>query len=411
MKILFTPSNKAHVKTFLMIARELDRRGHSARFLHRDSLISTPYHIASLIDTSRYSVYEYDRFYESDLRRGLPSLSGYRRFKKEFGQFLDTLEFDTVVVSNDDSTMFERLVIDLAYHRQAASMLIQESVRPCDRSLSPLVILREVGLAGLVRESIKQYSRQLKGGPFFRKGYGYGNCTRIVAAGDVFRRQLIAGGVAADRIVVTGQPRLDIQSPASLDLRPVPDSAAGATLLFCNQPLHCRQSTQDKFFVELAQACFALKSVRLVFKLHPRDLPPDYWLSLLPPEYRTERITVEQEKSLSDCFPSADAMMTIASTTALEAMAAGLPIGLVNYLPTKWHLPYDQFDAAVAVNSSAVLSESIEKLLFDRLTRETCVANAESVLHNELYLRDGRSAERIVDTLEEISACQSESPA
>lgn len=263
------------------------------------------------------------------------------------------------------------------------------SVQPGRRRLSVIVdrIVESVGRCPMT-------------GAFARKAYGRSGCTMIAAAGDRFRRQLMEQRVAGDKIRVTGLPRLDGAMRASK--RPSDNTSAKAArvLLFCNQPIP-ESHLLNRLFVDLVAACDACDNVRLLVKLHPRDLPVDHWLRLLPADAGRSILEVTNSRRLEDCFHVADAMITVASTTTLEAMAAGLPVALVNYLPISWYLPYDERGAAMSINSECTLRESILRLLFDSSVRGSLRARAEAVLQDELYLRDGCAAKRIVDFIEE----------
>jgi glycosyltransferase involved in cell wall biosynthesis len=93
--------------------------------------------------------------------------------------------------------------------------------------------------------------------------------------------------------------------------------------------------------------------------------------------------------------------MTIASTTCLEAMAVGLPVALVNYLPISWYLPYDAMGAAISIAKKDELRDAIRRLLYDEPLRTSLCRHSEEVLRDELFLRDGASASRIVDFIED----------
>jgi hypothetical protein len=401
VQVLFVPGNRSHVATFLPVADELVCRSHEASFLVRDSLVDHEYRVKDLLVSPTLPVREYTGNYNSDMRRLFPAVSSYGRFKREFRRFLAGERFDVLVTSNDDSVMFDRLAVFEARKRGVLTLLIQESVRPTHRRVPISRVLSDAGTQELRGEVAQVVARVLCLGPFFRKGYGHGGCALIAAAGAAFKEQLVDEGVPSASITITGQPRLDFQVCSASRPHPDPQGRAPLTVVFCNQPLLCRQEPQDRLFVSLVRACAVLPRVRLHFRPHPRDLPDSHWLGLLPKDIDRERVLVSRAGKLSELLCEADAMLTVASTTALEAMAAGVPVGLVNYLPTSWCLAYDRFEAAVAIDSEAALGPAIETLLFDRTMRVRCRKNAPTVLEHELHLRDGYSPRRIVDLLEQ----------
>jgi glycosyltransferase involved in cell wall biosynthesis len=404
IRALFVPGNVAHVRTQLPVAAELARRGHDVAFLVRDRMVAADYRVAPLLAATGQVVHDFDGFYETDLGRRFPRLAAYGRSRRDVTRALDALGFDLAVLCNDDSALFDRLVVDFCRRGDRRTLLIQESVRPAQRRLGLGRRIRHQGLSAVAGGWVQSAGSALLPGPFTRRGYAHGGCDLIAAAGDCFRRRLMDEGVAAERIRVTGQPRLD-----ALEAPPAgPLAAAGdeAVLLFCSQPIPAPPRLVDRLFVELVAACEALPKVRLLFKLHPRDLPEEHWRGLLGKAVSGEavlgdRVEVTKTRPLAESFRTADAMMTVASTTALEAMAAGLPVGLVDYLPTPWYLPYEERGAALSVRSRSELPDAVRRLLRDRALREGLTAHAGQVLQDELYLRDGHSAERIADFIEE----------
>jgi hypothetical protein len=401
IKVLFLPGNPSHVKSQRPVAEELVRRGHAPSFLIRDGVVDEYYRVGKCLDRDEFITHVYQGYYRSDINRALPELRSFFRARREVDEFLGLLDFDVAVFCNDDSGLFDRLVIDSCRRRSRAALLIQESVRPAQRVLPILTRLRQQSLTETAGQIANALGSKLSRGPFFRKRYGHSPCNIIAVAGERFRRQLIAEGVPASRIRVTGQPRLDgaLQPPTGLRKRRDPDKPA--VLLFCNQPVPGAEQALDQMFRDLVHACDDLDNVRLLFKLHPDDLPQEHWLALLAPNEGRNLLEVTSRRPLKECFDQAAAVMTIASTTSLEAMAEGLPVGLVDYLPVAWYLPFAESGAALSVTSAADLKESIRQLLFDEEARTRLVARSGVVFPDELHLRDGQSASRIVDFIEE----------
>jgi hypothetical protein len=375
-------------------------RGHSCSFLTRDSLIEPCYRVEHLVDRQQFGTHTYTGHYETDLDR-FPGLRSYLRSRREIARFLSSLEFDIAVVCNDDAGYFVRILIDYCRRYGKEAILIQESVRPAPRSEAFSGSHKKQGRSTPVRSTLRFVARRAMSSALFRKGYGHSPCTMIAAAGDRFCRQLIAEGVAANKIRVTGQPRLDsLYPPDSADRveRPI---RADPVLLFCTQPLPGTQPFMDDLFHDLISVCSSLGNVRLLFKLHPLDLPEKHWLRLIDRDEERFVADVTRKRPLRECFDMADGMITIASTTSLEAIAAGLPVGLVNYLPISWYLPFERSGAVLSIQRREDLEATVRALLFDHQVRSALKKNSSTVFLDELYLQDGRSAVRIGDFIEE----------
>ncbi|QEM68663.1 hypothetical protein FO488_11165 [Geobacter sp. FeAm09] len=399
--ILFVPSNPSHVATQVPVAVELACRGHKPLFLSRDALIEEEYRVEPFLAAQHMPIMRYEAFYESDSQRFFPVIGSYRKLAAELSRWLAPLGADAVVTCNDDAALFDRMVMELFRDCDKPAFLIQESVRPSIRKLPFLLKLKEQGGNEILHQLCAKFAYKLSLGAFFRKGYAHSRGTTVFAAGDMFRQILLQDGVDDSRILVTGQPRLDRKT--------APGGSGGndrdtrdRVLLYCNQPVKCSQQAQERLFVRLVEAVDAMDNVKLLVKLHPRDLPESHWLGLLRPGQGQSLVEITRTRPLADCFTAADAFMTIASTTCLEAMDYGLPVGLVNYLPIDWYLSYDRFKAVISVPSEQELRPAIATLLFDEPVRQRLRLGAEQVLRNELHLRDGRSAWRIANHIETL---------
>lgn len=399
-KILFVPSNPSHVATQLPVVVQLIRSGHHPLFLSRDSLINKEYTVEHLLQNMNVPIVRYKSYYAPDYGRTFPKIWQYIKFKNSMSKWLLDVNADAVVICNDDAALFDRMIVDWFCNAGKQAFLIQESVRPTIRKIPISLKLKEQGASEIFRDLVQDFAFKFRFGPYFRKGYAHSNCTRIFTAGAMFRNALISDGIKASSIFVTGQPRLDCMATSANFLKINRDNNRERVLLYCNQPVKCSAETQERLFLDLVEATDAMDNVKLIVKLHPRDHPESHWMKLLRAEQGSSLLEVTRNRPLADCFERADAFVTIASTTCLEAMDYGLPVGLINYLPIEWYLPYERFGAVLSVKSVKELKKSIEILLFDESVRHDLTNGSEQVLLNELYLRDGKSACRIANQIE-----------
>lgn len=399
-KVLFVPSNPSHVATQLPVAQELLSRGYRSVFLTRDSLIEEEYRVETLLNCNNIPILQYTSYYEADGNRYFPRIMSYFKFKNIFSQWLSRVEADAVVVCNDDAALFDRMVVELFRRAGKHTFLVQESVRPAIRKIPFTLKLRGQGRREMLHKLLQYYASRLRLNSFFRKGYAHSSGTWIFAAGDIFRERSLKEGIEGSRIRVTGQPRLDGRSLPLSTMKRGKNISKDKVLLFCNQPVKCSLETQARLFIDLVDATDEMEGVKLIVKLHPRDPPDTYWMQLLRPGQGRSLLDVTRSRTLTSCFEMADAFMTIASTTCIEAMDYGLPVGLIDYLPIEWYLPYRDLDAVVSVQSRVELSNSIKMLLFDEAVRTSLQEKADDVLCKELYLRDGKSAWRIANYIE-----------
>ena len=403
LRILFAPANRIHLISQVPVARELAGRRHQCAFLARDPVVGNDYKILPHLENLSVATHVYSGYYRTDVNSFLSELRAYRRFRSEFSEYLEGISYDVVITCNDDSALFDRMLLHISRQRCRPTILIQEGVRPGIRNCSLLQQCRALRPIQIVDGALQGLARRFQLGPFFRKGYGQSPDVFVAAAGNSYRQQMIARGCSPSRIRVTGQPRLD-SPPVGPPVSRTAEKRQEKILLFCNQPLEIRRTFQDAVLSDLVQACDKVPGTALIFKLHPRDLPPDHWQSLLARIPHHCYVEILHRTPLHDCIKRADAMMTVASTTAIEAMTLGIPVGLINYLPTAWYLPYANTEAALGVDRRSDLHDAIRRLLFDDVLRATLIKNAAHALHEELFLQDGQSAVRIADFVESVAA-------
>ena len=396
---LFVPSNPTHLQNQLPIADELRRRGHCSVFLVRDAVVAPPFRVGQRINRDVYAVAEYKDCYQTDTGHICPALRSYRRSKREISKFLHAIDFQVAVMCNDASALFDRIVVDFCRRNKKRSLLVQESIK---QDLKPQSILKEFrsrGLLRTVRLAAFSSAGRWATGPFFRRSYMNPRTSAVAAAGSRFRDALVAGGYPRDRIRITGVPRLD-GAQSSRQAR-ASDSANPKTLLYCHQPLPNCDSASTELFRDLFRHFSQASGRQLIIKLHPRDASPDEWWDRIGASSRPGNIVITRDRDLTSCFVEADAFLTLSSTTAVEALAAGLPIALIDYFPTRKYLPYGELGAALSVDKRDSLGPTIDLLLDDQQIRDSLLANAQRVVDLEIFAHDGRSASRIADYIEE----------
>jgi hypothetical protein len=399
LRVLLAPGNPLHAKTMLPVAAELSRRRHHPIFIERDAVIAPDYRVGHLIEASGFEVHRFGGVYKSDQGQVLPSLLAYTASRKSVYEFLDRVPFDVSVSCNDTSALFDRLVVAYSKRRRRECLLIQEGIKQPRRHRTLMSFIRRGHPSKAILVATRRNADRWIPGPYVPRYYGHGGSTMIACAGKIFHDQLIAEGIKEDKLRVTGQPRFDTPLNRSRGRGPHPPHD-GRILLYCSQPLQGCFEAARKFFRDLVKACDAMPGVRLLVKLHPRDDPPELLLSQLEPMDGKSLVDVTKDRPLDDCFAQADAMITVASSTCVEAMQASVPVGLIDYFPTNRYLAYDD-DAVLRISRADVLADSIKRLLFDSELRERLIENGPRIVRDELYRCDGRSAERIVDFIEE----------
>lgn len=152
------------------------------------------------------------------------------------------------------------------------------------------------------------------------------------------RRALELNGLAADRIAITGSPRHDaIFLGAAAARAEAHDSATANILVATSGPGDQVGMVEHQGFIELlTSAIEQLPSVRWVIKLHPKDRPEYYGgLGAMAPE-RVRIVRGKPESNGADIFEflkTSRALVTVTSSTALDAMSVGVPVIAVDVWP------------------------------------------------------------------------------
>lgn len=160
--------------------------------------------------------------------------------------------------------------------------------------------------------------------------YGRGGARAIAAWGRSSRDHFVRLGVPAETIHVTGTPRLG--APSRPRSRPPAGSGRGRLLLVSN-PIDDQGfcSTGEKLallrrFVDAVGSALRSGDLKLTLKLHAREgeAPVCHALGELAPA-----VDILGRADLASLFDTHDAVVVLASTVGLEALLAGLPLGVL----------------------------------------------------------------------------------
>jgi|GEM_PF-1139741 len=208
---------------------------------------------------------------------------------------------------------------------------------------------------------------------------------------------------AAENVIVTGLPRYDILASAS-KIYSKPEFLYRYNISSSHKIIHwstqCHVLSDEENaanFAEIFGAMRYLKDVTLVIKQHPAEnerytnliqkYVADYGISaIIPPK---DSDTYEQ---LYVC----DLMITKNSTTAIEAVALGKPVIILNLSGKPDIVEYVNEGVALGVYKPGCLLPAIENLL----KNDSELGNKrKNYIENYLYKIDGKATERVVDII------------
>ena len=244
----------------------------------------------------------------------------------------------------------------------------------------------------------------------------------------------------ADRLRMTGSPRVDLWRPEMLEhhrREPLPETAGRPYVLFANNVTHLLgvnrfttmiadkrgkyfEGTDDplerQWFVEMAAQAERLQhlvaSIRLLARTSPdlnvvvRPHPVESgsaWRDLIGP---VPNVVVTREGSISAWVRSAVAVVHTGDTTGFEVAVSGVP--LVSLEPTEGvavDLGHVTGQLGIRAADAADVVAAIASVRDGRSVRDLGQPDADAVLHGRLTALTGRYAsERIVDVWEELPA-------
>jgi hypothetical protein len=211
---------------------------------------------------------------------------------------------------------------------------------------------------------------------------------------DKFAEQhlLTAGHFPQPAVHVTGNARLDDLAARCESLRPsrgtvrrnlgvAPDARLAV--------LAAKYSEIKRALPDLVAAVRALSGLQLIIKPHPAETPELY----APAISGVPAISLARaDADLAELLTAADAIVTMNSTVAIDALVLGVPalvIGLPNNLS-----PFVDAGAMLGANGADAIRRQLEVLLYDVGARRAVLDAGAAFARRYDLVSDGRAAER-----------------
>ena len=234
-------------------------------------------------------------------------------------------------------------------------------------------------------------------------------CQAIAVAGSWEKKILTERGVKSDKIIITGDPRLDLSSQVTggdSTTRIYSDLGINTKdkvilLLTSAQIEHGRWSydMRARFINGVIDSLTPLldDSVHLVVKIHPVENLDEYHEIIDP---RKNRVILRKDLALSDIINVSDVVMTGGySTTVLEACALRKPVIVLNVFNEIKDIPYVEMGLALGVYRLSELKGTVEELLYDQSTRAKFMHGVELFFNSNKEFVDGKALARITNLI------------
>ena len=321
---------------------------------------------------------------------------------------------------------------DLAAPDLAGTLLLQLpwAVRSCEemaaalRAVKPNLLCLYAESSGWGRAALAAARRAgvrsvaLQHGILYRKYYSYRHdadeveCPRpdrTAVFGEAARRLLIeAGRYPPDGLVTTGSPKFDalLQATRAWDREAI-RARLGVDrrerlLVVASRYRAIRDTHQaiGSAFAGLVQAVESLTDVRCLVKPHPAERPDAYQADLRRAGAGRTRV-LPPGADLIELLYASDALITVESLSAVEALVLGRPVIVLN-MPT--HLgDLVQAGVALGVPAGSDPRPCLEAALNDGATRAGFDAARDRYLSELAMGVDGKATERILTLLRETA--------
>lgn len=201
-----------------------------------------------------------------------------------------------------------------------------------------------------------------------------------------------AGHFPATTLRVTGSARLDDLAADFAALQPARDGHRRALGVTPDQPLAILAAKFSEIrgvLPDLVSAVAGFPAMRLVIKTHPAETPADY-----EPAIRgAENISIAPASAdLATLLVAADALITMNSTVALDALVLGVP-ALVTGLPNNL-TPFVDAGAMAGADGASGISQALQSLLYDHSARQALIAAGAAFARHYGIGSDGQAASR-----------------
>ncbi len=301
-----------------------------------------------------------------------------------------------VIVLGNDLGSLERLFIHEGHRLNVPSLLVQDGVVALRGQAATKVPLpRRLLHAAMTSLHLRMPDA---------KGYGQNGADRVAVMGPAVARWLASQGVPRECIAVTGQPAYDrlyhmqlgAAQPESRDALGLPQRQK--IVLFSSQPYlrynMCDETTARRIWRTVIEGVKGLGAGHhLVAKLHPAETPEftRRWLG----EDFPEGWTLTRDADVLGLAFHCDALVTVSSTTALEAIYLGKPTVMLDSGLGALPIPYVESGAALEARNAGELTDKLRQGLYDADTRGGLAAARGPFVREHLYRMDGRATERV----------------
>jgi len=225
---------------------------------------------------------------------------------------------------------------------------------------------------------------------------------KITVWGNSSRRALIKKTVPKEKIIITGASKFDNIGKFNEEItkniaREIGLDLSKKYVLFTTQNIPLIEET-------VKHLCIAVKSIsglQLVIKTHPAEYSIKNYQQIIKKSGVKGIVT---SKYLYYLIEGCSAMITVASTTGLEALIMEKPLITLNFFGKTDPMPYAESGSAIGVYKSEGIAPAIKSILEDQNVRKELSKKAKLFVYDQCYEMDGKASERILNLIKEMTS-------
>lgn len=392
MKIVIIVSSTAQVSMFKVLIKELEN--FDIKFITNGSPFKKEIH-----DLLKKYKFNFETMKRCDQR--------------SVNEFLKK-EMPDIILTGHDQIFMEILFIEAANSLGIPSLTIQDGILVADRNpvhigikyflkipfrFLELLFKEKVPLNYLIDFSkfLMKYKNRYS-------VYGHGKSSKIALFGESIKNSLIEEGISSDKLEVTGNPKFDNLTEfkgKKESLRKKWNIPQKKKIVVVLTQWFVEAGTwtveQRELFISIiVEAILPFgDNVQLILKLHPAYEKKEDYLKILE-NFSISPVIFDLEP-IHEIISISDVIISVSSTSALEAMALQKPVLIINLFQEKGPL-FFRYSGAIYTEKKEQINSALKKLIYspDRIWDKCKV---EKFLYQQAYLIDGNASKRIADLI------------
>ncbi|MFC1577313.1 CDP-glycerol glycerophosphotransferase family protein, partial [Candidatus Omnitrophota bacterium] len=242
---------------------------------------------------------------------------------------------------------------------------------------------------------------------------------KIAVSGEYFKNVFEKIGFLPEQSIITGQPRFDglIKGKFSISgMRAGLGLPNGKRIILFTSTVYSKSHPSENegmltkkeyqiWLREIYRACNGLEGAYIVVKPHhhPRDPASMHDQIIRELDMSAKARVVSIYANTTDLIKASTIMITWESTTALEAIALGKPVVIVNLTGRPDFVPYVQRGAAIGAYKKEDILPALQRALDDKETQDRMMASQRQFSADWLYKVDGKASERIAELIMDLN--------